>query len=123
MNHYIKFIDFEFQSSYSLAVQCAGTVLCKSVVIISSMNDIWFWSEDHQLMLLDQQWDKMQDNLIYEIEDFWENLHVTDSESEASSELLCKWDLVILRSHDSEIPWLTVMWPGPWQLSWQIEMK
>ena len=45
----------------------------------------------------------MQDNLIYKIEDFWENLHATDSESEASSESLCKQDLMISKSCDSEI--------------------
>ena len=37
----------------------------------------------------------MQDNLIYEIEDFWENLHVTYSESETSSESFHKQDSVI----------------------------
>jgi len=67
---YIKFISFEFQFSHSLAVQHAEAVLCRDVVIVSSMNDIQFQSEDHQLMLLSQQWDKMQDNLIYETEDF-----------------------------------------------------
>ena len=56
----------------------------------------------------------MQDNLIYRTEDFWENLHAADSESETSSELLHKWNFVILKSHDSEISWLTVMWSESW---------
>ena len=111
---YIKFISFEFQSSHFLTVQHAEMILYRDVIIISFMNNIQFQSEDHQLMLLDQQWDKMQDNLIYEIEDFWENLHVINLKSEASLRLLCKQDLVISRSHDLEISWLTVMWPESW---------
>ena len=114
---YIKLIDFEFWPSHSLAAQHAGAVLHRSVVIISFMNDIQFQFKNHQLMLLSQQWDKMQDNLIYETEDFWGNLHAADSESETSLKLLCKWDLVISRSCDPEILWLTVMWPGPWHNS------
>ena len=113
---YIEFIDFEFQSSHSLIIQHAEAVLCRDVIVINFINDIWFWSEDHQLMLLSQQWDKMQDNLIYKTEDFWRNFHVINLKSEASSESLHKQDLVISESHDLKIPWLTVMWPESWQL-------
>ena len=115
LNHYIKLISFEFQPSHSLAAQRAGAVLCRDVVAASSMNDIWFWSEDHQLMLLDQQQDKMQDNLIYRIKNFWENLHAADLKSEASLRLLHKQDLMILRFCDFKISWLTVMWSESWQ--------
>ena len=115
LSHYIKLISFEFRPSHSLIIQRAETVLCRDVVTASFMNDIWFWFKNHQLMLLDQQWDKMQDNFIYETEDFWENFHAADSETEVSLKLLHKQDLMILRSCDPEIPWLTVMWPGPWQ--------
>ena len=78
-------------------------MLHRNVVAVNSMNDIQFQFEDHQLMLLDQQQNKMQDNLIYRTEDFWENLHASDLKFEASSESLHKQDLVILRSCDSEI--------------------
>jgi len=115
LNYYIEFISFEFQSSHFLITQHAEVILCRNVVAVSSMNDIQFQSEDHQLMLLNQQQSKMQDNLIYRIEDFWENLHAVNSESETSSESLCKQDFMISRSCDSEISWLTVMWSESWQ--------
>ena len=98
-------------------------MLHKSVVTVSSINDIQFWFKDHQLMLLSQQWDKMQDNLIYKTKDFWENLHVINSESETSLKSLHKWDFVILRSHDFKISWLTVMWPESWQFCMKMRMK
>ena len=55
-------------------------------------------------MLLGQQQGKVQDNLIYGTEGFWENLHAADLESGASSGSLRKRGLVISGSRDPEIP-------------------
>ena len=121
LNHYIKFISFEFWFSHFLAAQCVEMIFCRDVIAASFINNIQFWFEDYQLMLFDQQWDKMEVNVIYEIKNFWENLHVSDLKSETSSELLCKWDFMILRSHDLKISWLTVMWSELWHLQCNIK--